>query len=199
MSVISAGNTTTTSLTQTADTSGNLVFTTGGANTVALTLTNTQGATFAGTVTATGGVVVGASAAPAFSAYANATQTLTASTFTKLQANVEEFDTNSNYDNVTNYRFTPTVAGYYQFSGGCSFSTTQTAEVLITLYRNGARYKTLFDMEATSWGGYGTALVYANGSTDYFELYLYSASTGTKTTAANSRDNYFQACFVRSA
>jgi len=54
MSIISAGNTTTTALVQTADTTGNLVFTTGGANTTALTLTNTQGATFAGAVTISG-------------------------------------------------------------------------------------------------------------------------------------------------
>jgi hypothetical protein len=54
MSVIQAGNTTTTSLIYTGDTTGNLVFTTGGANTVALTLSNTQAATFANNVTITG-------------------------------------------------------------------------------------------------------------------------------------------------
>jgi hypothetical protein len=42
MSVIQAGNTTSTSLIYTGDTTGNLVFTTGGANTAALTLTNAQ-------------------------------------------------------------------------------------------------------------------------------------------------------------
>jgi hypothetical protein len=52
MSIIAAGNTTTTALVQTADTTGNLVFTTGGANTTALTLSNAQAATFAGAVTA---------------------------------------------------------------------------------------------------------------------------------------------------
>ena len=52
---------------------------------------------------------------PAFYAYRTATQTgIASATFTKIQLNVELFDTNSNYDNVTNYRFTPTVAGYYQ-------------------------------------------------------------------------------------
>lgn len=49
MSVIQAGNTTTTSLIYTGDTTGNLVFTTGGANTVALTIDNTQSAKFSGT------------------------------------------------------------------------------------------------------------------------------------------------------
>lgn len=54
MSYIAAGNTTTTALTTYGDTTGNLVFTTGGANTTALTLSNTQAATFAGAVTITG-------------------------------------------------------------------------------------------------------------------------------------------------
>lgn len=58
MSVIQAGNTTTTSLIYTGDTTGNLVFTTGGANTVALTLANTQAATFAGSVAVTGSLTI---------------------------------------------------------------------------------------------------------------------------------------------
>ena len=45
MSIIQAGNTTTTSLIYTADTTGNLVFTTGGSNTVALTIDSTQNIT----------------------------------------------------------------------------------------------------------------------------------------------------------
>ena len=52
MSTISAGNTTTTAFKVTADTSGSLIFTTGGANTTALTLSNTQAATFTGALTA---------------------------------------------------------------------------------------------------------------------------------------------------
>lgn len=45
MSIIQAGNTTSTSLIYTGDTTGNLVFTTGGANTVALTIDSTQNIT----------------------------------------------------------------------------------------------------------------------------------------------------------
>lgn len=58
MSYISAGNTTTTTIKVYGDTTGNLVFATGGANTTALTLDNTQRATFAGAVTASGNVTV---------------------------------------------------------------------------------------------------------------------------------------------
>lgn len=60
MSVIQAGNTTTTSLIYTGDTTGNLVFTTGGSNTTALTLANNQAATFAGALaTALQGITSG--------------------------------------------------------------------------------------------------------------------------------------------
>ena len=65
MSVISAGNTTTTTLTQTGDTTGNLVFTTGGSNTVALTLNNAQVATFANSPKVGSGTVLSSVTAPA--------------------------------------------------------------------------------------------------------------------------------------
>ena len=58
MSYISAGTTTTTSLIQGGDTTGNLVFATGNANTTALTITNTQNATFAANLAVTGNVTI---------------------------------------------------------------------------------------------------------------------------------------------
>ena len=61
MSIIQSGNTTTTAFVVTGDTTGNLVFQTGGANTTALTLSNTQAATFASNVT-TAGLIVGTTA-----------------------------------------------------------------------------------------------------------------------------------------
>ena len=52
---------------------------------------------------------------PSFSAYQSSAQTLSTNTWTKAQYNVEEWDTANCYDNATNYRFTPNVAGYYTF------------------------------------------------------------------------------------
>lgn len=65
MSVISAGNTTTTTLTQTGDTTGNLVFTTGGSNTVALTIDNAQVATFTNSPKVGNATVLSSITAPA--------------------------------------------------------------------------------------------------------------------------------------
>ena len=57
MSVISAGNTASTAVVISGDTIGNLVFTTGGANTTALTIDTSQNATFAGGIAGSGAAV----------------------------------------------------------------------------------------------------------------------------------------------
>ena len=140
--------------------------------------------------------------APAFSAYLSASQTISSATFTKVQCNTEEFDTNSNYDNATNYRFTPTVAGYYQVNGEISGLATVNSAMLCAIYKNGSAYKygNFFVPATTAGRANVTALVYMNGSTDYIEMYGYVSGTGTVTFNASATvDNYFQACLVRGA
>lgn len=50
---------------------------------------------------------------PAFEAYLSSNQTISQSTYTKVQFDTEIFDTDNCYDNSSNYRFTPTTAGKY--------------------------------------------------------------------------------------
>jgi hypothetical protein len=142
---------------------------------------------------------------PAFSAYLASAQTVTTATFTKAQINTEEFDTNGNYDNATNYRFTPTVAGYYQISGqiGIAATTAITGSCIASIYKNGARFK---DGNFTSAAASGTgfysvvsALINFNGSTDYVELYGLATGTGTLTFTVNTGTvTWFQGVLVRS-
>jgi hypothetical protein len=204
MSIIQAGNTTTTSLIYTGDTTGNLVFTTGGANTVALTLSNTQAATFAnnvtvtGSITATGGVIQGANAAPAFSAYRGSNQTLTQNTYVKIQINTESFDTNNNFDSTTNYRFTPTVAGYYQLNAQMQLNTSS-GVLFIALYKNGSQAQASGLAATLSAGSLVSivSLVYANGSTDYFEIFVYSDNAAPQVNG--STNSFFSGFLARSS
>jgi hypothetical protein len=127
---------------------------------------------------------------PAFSAYLSADQTITSSTFTKVQLNAELFDTNSNFDTATNYRFTPTVAGYYQINFIMSaFDSTSPTRCLSVLYKNGSAYTYGSDYSATAGIGtsVGSAVVYMNGSTDYLELYAFiTATTAVISTVGSS-------------
>jgi hypothetical protein len=138
------------------------------------------------------------SGGPAFSAYQSTGQSLASGTFTKVQFQTKEFDTNSNFDNVTNYRFTPTITGYYQVSGQVQLVNSTTTELAVSIYKNGSSFKYLGDSitpDDRSVGG--SALIYLNGSTDYVELWAYSSVAGT--IANNSIVTYFQAAFIRGA
>jgi hypothetical protein len=153
---------------------------------------------FTQTLPAATGTVMVSGNQPAFSAYSSSNQTVGSAGNIKVTCNVEEFDTASCYDNVTNYRFTPNVAGYYQFSAGARavFNSTS-AEVALFLYKNGSSYKILQDIVHSGYarGAAGTCLVYANGTTDYFELYSFLSAAGT--IEASATGTYFQAVLVR--
>ena len=149
--------------------------------------------------TATGTVMVSGNM-PAFSAYQSSTQTVANSTFTKVSLQTKEFDTNNNFDSTTNYRFTPTVSGYYQVSGQCN-PGSNTGLIIVTVYKNGSRFKDLNlpNVGATGGGTGGSALIYFNGTTDYVELYVYQTTGLSTTTTAATNATYFQAVMVRAA
>jgi shikimate kinase len=145
---------------------------------------------------------------PAFSAYANAVQTVSNNTFTKISFQVEDFDTASAFDNVTNYRFTPQVAGYYQANGLLFLTgTATTTQEVVALFKNGTTFARLTDNGpssalasngSTTFGN--SILVYLNGSTDYIELYgYYNGGTATFSSVTVSLTSRFSASMVRSA
>jgi len=139
---------------------------------------------------------------PAFSAYLASNQTVSNSTWTKATINTKEFDTNSNYDNTTNYRFTPTVAGYYQVNAAAGFLTSNWTGAAIAIYKNGSIYKSGGQSSASIASGFEnmtvSCLIYLNGSTDYIELYAYVTAT-TPAFAGGLTATYLQASMVRSA
>ena len=139
---------------------------------------------------------------PAFSVYASANQSCTATTATKIQLNTKLFDTNTNFDATTNYRFTPTVAGYYQLNGGVAWTNTVTnnSQVYCMIYKNGslAFYGNILSgVVVTNLLTTVSGLVYLNGSTDYVELYF--VTTITQSTISGLGLIYLNGTLARSA
>jgi len=124
------------------------------------------------TIPAATGTVMVSGNMPAFFAYASVDQSITAATFTKVTLGAEGFDTNNNFASST---FTPTVAGYYQISGGVSNLGGNTpTRVIVALFKNGSGWVSLGDYtNSSTYRTYGSALIYCNGTTDYIELYTY--------------------------
>ena len=114
---------------------------------------------------------------PAFSAKLSSNQTISAGTWTKAEFSNEQFDTNSNYDNSTNYRFTPTVAGYYLININARFTgVSGTSNLMGSVYVNGTRTTIVQQQHAQTddSSATGVNLIYLNGSTDYIECYVYT-------------------------
>jgi hypothetical protein len=149
-----------------------------------------------GTIITTGSTVAYPKGGPAFSATTGAL-TVSASTWTKIPFNAEQFDTNSNYD-TTLYRFTPTVAGYYQFSIQL-FMGFSTGRGALSIYKNNASTIERFDLGSNTNGGQSFAvngMLGMNGTTDYVEAYVYQESSGNVTINTSSALTLFQGFLV---
>jgi len=176
-SIITA--TTTSGLTQSADNSGVLQLASGTGNLV--------------TVPSVTGTAMVSGNMPAFSVYNNTGQSISTNTTTKCNFNTEEWDTNNNF---ASSRFTPTVAGYYTFSCNIGFQASNTYGFLI-LYKNGSASRYLTYPQSSMGSMAGGCMDYANGTTDYFEIYIYIVNG--QNVNGNASSGYFQGCLVRAA
>ena len=137
---------------------------------------------------------------PAFEAYLSATQNVTDATVTKVQIDTEVFDTDGCYDNATNYRFTPNVAGKYYVYGSIRFAVNALAQEYFFhyFYKNGSMLRRLsFNLQdnvATVVNSQIDAIVDFNGTTDYIEMYgNLAVSSGTPTFSTDVQSTYFGA------
>jgi hypothetical protein len=133
---------------------------------------------------------VGGVNTPAFEATLSS-QSVTNATTNKLSLSTEVFDTDSCYDNVTNYRFTPTTAGKYFVYGQAFYEETGNVNRLynstLNIYFNGSAITNGTQTFTSNNATYSTtqsisfhATINMNGSTDYLELFSYvQVSSGT--------------------
>jgi hypothetical protein len=142
------------------------------------------------TITIPSGVTLSgfATNTPAFEAYLSANQTVSNDTATKIQFNTERFDTNSAYDNATNYRFTPQVAGkYFCYTNltGAASSLTALEKIGVQFYLNGSVYGGFAQQDDRTNNGTKssltlTSVITFNGTTDYLEIFgLVDVGSGT--------------------
>jgi hypothetical protein len=136
------------------------------------TISVPSGATFS----ATAGTMSGQNY-PAFEVNLGSDQSISSNTNTKVEFDTEIFDTNNYYDNSTNYRFTPQVAGKYFFYTNLRARATSLTQCVVYFYKNGSSYSSSFpyydaSQAQTIFGGYASAVVDLNGSTDYVEVYI---------------------------
>ena len=159
------------------------------------TITNSAGS---GNITLGSGVTL-LSNVPAFFAFLNSDQSSIAdSTATKINVNDKVFDTDNCYDNTTNYRFTPNVAGKYLFQAALILESTTDSNMVDMsgqIRKNGTNVAQSQTNPSTNYGRKFTqtlSVVFeANGTTDYFELWAYGdVGSGLTSTAKGVSGRY---------
>jgi len=159
-----------------------------------------------GNLNVSGGYTVGGKKAvngPAFRAYISTGQTIaSAGAQVKVTFGGETFDTDGCFASST---FTPTVEGYYQLNATVRIAgTSGTGENMLVLYKNGGEYARGTNGSGTEIGAnfYSmqvSDIVYANGTTDFFEVYIQQGSGSNRDTTAGTNISYFSGCMIRGA
>ena len=177
---------------------------------IGATITHQGHAQFAGVCTATSFVGSGANLTGLANGYGlfhvranqndgDTPQTVAMTTRTKVQFKYELADLDGLFDNSTNYRYTPQVAGWYWINMNISINNGAGVSHLMTAYldKNGSQYATF---EGGGGGGahpdykrYGdnnsisiSSIIEFNGSSDYVEGYVYQANASS---ASRNLDN----------
>jgi hypothetical protein len=136
-----------------------------------------------------------------FRAYKNVEQGITENVWELVEFEVEDFDLTNDFD-LTTEKFTPSVEGYYLMTGRISHLSEYDNEALLVVYKNGALVSYLdHPVQPATTSNHeehlgGSTLLYANGTTDYFQLYYYTEASTNK---IDNADAEFSAVLVRAA
>ena len=110
------------------------------------------------------------------------------------------FDTN-NFYNTSNYRFTPTIAGYYQLTAQLEFSLNSGNNMFgVMIFKNGAealRVRRWNDGSNSNVNINVTGIVAFNGSSDYAQAYGWQNSGGNITVAQGVGRTFFEGVYLR--
>lgn len=109
---------------------------------------------------------------PEFRAFNNASQSVAATTFTKVLFQMKNYDRTDSFNDST---FTAPLPGTYLFTGGISASMADGQRVLIRLFVNGNVAASVFDfsMGAAAQGSPSFAYTTQLAAGDKVDLYIY--------------------------
>ena len=165
------------------------------------TISIPSGVTIANSGTATG---FGGTMTPAFEAHLGSNQTGVANdTSVKVQFATEIFDSDGTYDNSTNYRFTPAVAGkYFVYSsveGNGGGGNSDLDELSNQIYLNGSVYRynqNKYTSNPVKYVNVQTQAIMDLDTDDYVEIYAHiksNSSSSSNLFSASNKKTYFGA------
>lgn len=132
-----------------------------------------------------------------FRGYRSADQVMTASVTTKVQLTDVSYDFKNNFDPITNYRYTITVGGVYQFSAGVrARSGSNPTRIFCLIYVNGVSAQNGSDAEGTSSVQSVLSAQLKLEVGDYVELYGWCNATINPGLQGGEGKTYFSGSLV---
>ena len=113
---------------------------------------------------------------------------MTQNTFIKITCDSEDWDTASYYDNATNFRYVPLVAGKYYFVGQVAVaSMVLGSKIIAEIRKNNTGVADNITVAGGAEDAYAQVSVTLsmNGSTDYVELFGFSSQAGPLSSVPN--------------
>lgn len=130
-----------------------------------------------------------------FSVFDASAQSIPDNTDTKIEFNSEVVNVKDVFDVSVNFRYTPLVKGMYLLTANVNFQSGSVDQVAYQakIYKNGASHKeNLIETSGTDSQSVGiTAIVEANGTTDFFEIFVLQNTSGALSTLSGSEKTYF--------
>ncbi len=134
-----------------------------------------------------------------FRAYRSAAWSIAGSTTAKVQFDAESFDTNSNYDSATNYRYTAPVAGFYWFNSFTTLQGIAGATYVNFLYKNGSQISTGMQFNQGANNSQVTCSVASLlqlSATDYVEVYMFNGNGSAQSGFTGTDVTHFEGWLV---
>tara|TARA_Y100000310_G_scaffold193694_1_gene193657 strand:+ start:55 stop:714 length:660 start_codon:yes stop_codon:yes gene_type:complete len=132
---------------------------------------------------------------PAFHARLTNTQSVSTGTFTKVELNQVDWQTGSTFDNTTNYRWTPGVAGkYFLYANMGSPGIDDNEDFMMIFKKNGSVAGGQVDWWSSGADHYikGSTLTGVDsGASDYFEIFVYQASGDSQNLVKDEYNAFF--------
>lgn len=127
-------------------------------------------------------------------AFCSTNQSINNSTFTKVALNTKTFDQNNLFDNITNYRWTCPIAGFYQINAAVLYNApAATGQYQVKVYKNGAEILySNFDLTVaiSAYPNPKIADTIYLEKGDYLELYTFHNAGTAKTLLGGQQFNY---------
>lgn len=104
-------------------------------------------------------------------------QSTSAGAFAKINFDTEDYDTNNNFDNATNFRYTAPVSGFYHFDAAANTNGGAGSFFTIAIYKNGASLVRGVEVNSTGSVGVTVSDTIQLTAGDYIEIFVFASNT----------------------